>query len=249
MTPPREQTAVARPAPLDLSVVIPVYREADSLRTLLPSLEQALGGLGVAYEILIVDTIRPLDDAPAICAGRPGVRYLNRSGGDRYGDAIRTGIAATAGEWVVLMDGDGSHNPAFLAEMWPWRREHDLVIASRYVAGGKTENPAVLIFLSLLVNITFRLVLGLNCLDVSNSFRLYRGDQLRMLKLVCHHFDIVEEILVRLANAPVGCRIKEIPCVFERRKAGRTKRNLVTFAIGYGFTLVRLVNLTFRAQK
>jgi dolichol-phosphate mannosyltransferase len=45
------------------------------------------------------------------------------------------------------------------------------------------------------VNVVFRSVLGLKCADVSNSFRLYRGDELRGLQLECDNFDIVEEIL------------------------------------------------------
>ena len=85
---------------------------------------------------------------------------------------------------------------------------------------------AVLIFMSLMVNVVFRLALGLKCYDVSNSFRLYRGDDLRTLQLKCDNFDIVEEILVKLTVARPGYRIKEVPFVFEKRKAGKTKRNL-----------------------
>jgi dolichol-phosphate mannosyltransferase len=117
------------------------------------------------------------------------------------------------------------------------------VIASRYAPGGKTENPWLLIVMSHMVNVIFRLVLGLNCLDVSNSFRLYRGDDLRKLRLECRHFDIVEEILVKLSYSRHPYRIKEVPSTFEKRKAGKTKRQLLTFAIGYVGTLWRLLSL------
>jgi|GEM_PF-6391070 len=81
--------------------------------------------------------------------------------------------------------------------------------------------------------------------DVSNNLRLYRGTQVRQLQLKCNNFDLVEEILVRLIQAVPGSRIKKIPFVFERRKAGKSKRNLTVFALGYLFTLVALI---FRAQ-
>jgi dolichol-phosphate mannosyltransferase len=133
--------------------------------------------------------------------------------------------------------------------LWEQRLDADLVIASRYVAGGKTENPAVLILMSLMVNVVFRLVLGLKCYDVSNSFRLYRGDDFRALRLKCNHFDIVEEILVKLITPHPGYRVKEVAFLFEKRKAGKTKRNLFTFALGYGITLLRMMKLRREAQS
>ncbi|MDX6766674.1 MAG: glycosyltransferase [Candidatus Methylacidiphilales bacterium] len=233
---------------VDLTVILPAYEEAENLRSLLPSLREAVEALVPQYEILVVDAISPRDETPAICASE-GVRYVARQGGENYGHAIRTGIAASSGRHVVIMDADGSHNPVFLRSMWEKRDEADLVIASRYINGGKTENPAVLIFMSLIVNVVFRLVLRLNCLDVSNSLRLYRGDDLRSLELRCDHFDIVEEILVLLCCRTRGYRVCEVPVTFEVRKAGKTKRQLLAFAFSYVVVLCRLWALRRRTLR
>ncbi len=123
------------------------------------------------------------------------------------------------------------------------------MIASRYIAGGRTENPAVLILMSHVVNVVFRLALGLKCRDVSNSFRLYRGDDFRELRLECNHFDIVEEMLVKLTVLHPAYRVKEVAFCFEQRKGGQTKRNLFTFALGYGITLLRMVRLRRETQR
>jgi dolichol-phosphate mannosyltransferase len=227
--------------------VLPAYEEAANLDNLLPRLAQVASQFASHFEILVVDSPEPRDETPAICR-KHAVSYVPRRGGSLYGHAIRTALEEARGEWVIFMDADGSHNPGFLPELWRYRDSFDLVIASRYVPGGKTENPAVLIFLSQVVNVVFRLTLGLNCLDVSNSFRLYRGDDLRKLRLKCNHFDIVEEILVKLINLHPGYRIKEVPFVFEKRKAGKTKRNLFTFALGYFVTLLRLRKLRHEAR-
>jgi dolichol-phosphate mannosyltransferase len=235
------------PAPLELSIVLPAYEEADNLRLLLPALREAAQALTPSHEILVVDTAQPRDATPQVCA-EAGVTYLPRRGGDYYGHAVRTGIADSRGRCVVLMDADGSHAPAFIRELWLHRDSADLVIASRYMAGGRTENPAILIFLSLMVNIVFRLVLGLRCRDVSNSFRLYRGDDLRALTLACDNFDIVEEILVLLSFTHSGYRIREVPFTFEERKAGRTKRKLFAFALSYLAVLWRLYRLRRRVE-
>ncbi len=228
--------------------MLPAYEEAANLERLLPQLHAVARQLTANYELVVVDTQTPLDASPEVCRAQ-NTRYVARQGGNLYGHAIRTAQAEARGRHVVFMDADGSHNPDFLANLWRHREEADLVIASRYVAGGKTQNPALLIFMSLMVNYVFRFCLGLNCLDVSNSFRLYRGDDLRALRLKCNHFDIVEEILVKLVFSHRQYRIRELPFVFEQRKAGRTKRNLLLFAFGYVATLIHLLKLKHDARR
>jgi dolichol-phosphate mannosyltransferase len=234
-----------RPA---LSVVLPAYDEAESLGSLLPRLRQTLDSLGIDYEVVVVDAEGGTADTAEVCAAN-GARYARREGGPEYGAAIRTAQILTSGEYVVIMDADGSHAPEFVSTLWAARRDTDIVIASRYVRGGQTENPKILIFMSWVVNVGFRIVLGLDCHDVSNSFRLYRGADFRGLTLECKHFDIVEEILVKLCELHRGYRLTELPFTFERRKAGRTKRRLASFAVQYVWTLVRLRRLQTRARR
>ena len=228
--------------------MLPAYEEAANLDVLIPQLHAAARSLTRDYDIVVVDTQTPRDDSPGVCH-RYNARYVARQGGNLYGHAIRTGLMEARGKYVVFMDADGSHNPAFLPLLWQHRNEVDLVIASRYVSGGRTENPVVLIFMSHAVNYVFRFFLGLKCFDVSNSFRLYRGEDLRALRLKCNHFDIVEEILVKLVFSHSAYRLLEVPIVFEKRKAGRTKRNLLLFALGYAVTLLRLLKLKHEARR
>jgi len=232
----------------ELTIVLPSYQEGANLAELLPQLSRVAQILTDKFEILVVDTRTPLDDTPDVCRQNQAT-YLPRCGGDMYGDAVRTGIEASRGRYVALMDADGSHNPTFLPKLWEYRSEADLVIASRYVKGGHTENPAILVMMSLLVNVVFRRVLGLKCLDVSNSFRLYKGDDLRLLKLQCFHFDIVEEILVTLSVLRPSYRIHEVPFSFEQRKAGKTKRKLLAFVFSYLFVLWKLYRLKCKARS
>jgi dolichol-phosphate mannosyltransferase len=227
----------------DITIALPAYEEAANLADLLPKFNKVLEGLGITYEIIVADTETPHDSTPEVCR-QNNVIYLPRVGGGLYSHAVRTAIAASRGKWVVFMDADGSHSPGFVEQLWHAREGADLVIASRYMPGGSTENSAILVFLSLIVNLVFRVVLGLKCADVSNSFRLYKGDDLRGLELECENFDIVEEILVKLSFTH-----EEIPFVFEKRKEGKTKRNLFTFAISYVSTLMRLHRLKRMAMR
>jgi len=228
-----------------LSIIMAAYREAENLSILLPRLTTALRTLTPKYEVLVVDAVTPMDDTEAICAANQ-VRLLRRQPGNDYGDAIRTGVAASRGDFVLIMDADGSHNPEFIRELWGKRHQADVVIASRYVVGGHTDNPRLLVGMSRVLNQLFRFIVGFPVLDVSNSFRLYRAELLRGLRLTYRHFDILEEILAKLLwGNPDPARVVEIPYHFERRLAGESKRNLWVF--GYHFCLAALrLNATRR---
>lgn len=225
---------------MQLSIILPAYREAESLEALLPVLKMTARELTPDFEILVVDTEQPIDRTAEVCAAEGGIRHIHRRGGNNYGDAIRTGIAESRGAYVVCMDADGSHNPVFLPSLWAERDAYGVVIGSRYVRGGMTENPFILIAMSYAVNLTFRVAFQLKASDVTNSFRLYRGGPLRALHLDSNDFDIVEELLIKLVTGPARVTVKEVPVVFERRKAGESKRNLVEFAKSYLQTLIRL---------
>lgn len=223
---------------IEFSVVIPAYKESENLRILLPRLTKTLKELTSKFEVLVIDTMSPMDNTPAVCIDL-GVGYINRTGGNDYGDAIRTGISKANGEFILFMDADGSHPPEFIRELFPWRKEFDVVVASRYVAGGDTENPKILILMSRVLNMSYSLILNLKCKDVSNSFKLYRKSQIQNIDLHCRNFDIVEEILYKL-NKRQNIKIKEIPFIFKKRLYGESKRNLSLFILTYIFTLLKL---------
>jgi len=233
---------------VELSVIIPAYKEADSLRLLLPRLMEQLDKLDTSYEILIIDSRVPVDDTQLVCAANQ-VRHIRRSGGDMYGDAVRSGIRAAGGRHILFMDADGSHNPAQIRSLWASRTVADIVIGSRYVKGGETENPWILIFLSYVVNVTFRVAFGISCRDVTNSFRLYSAKYLQSIELECDNFDVIQEILIKLLNQNVGLRVLEVPITFERRKAGESKRNLIAFTLTYISTLMRLRSLKSKTKR
>lgn len=227
-----------------LTVMIPAYGEAENLRLLLPAIKKITDDLSVPYEIIVLDAESPVDDTQAVCAGYQ-VKWTPRTGGNRYGDAIRTGIRACTGDFVITMDADGSHNPQFIYKLWEKRLEADVVIASRYVPGGVTENPWLLVAMSRLLNITFKLFVGMPVYDISNSFRLYRGDLLRKIEPIYANFDVLEEILAKIVwgdftPAPV---IIEIPFRFEQRKHGKPKRILLVFAVQFVTALFKLRGL------
>ncbi len=233
---------------IDLTVVLPCINEDENLRILLPQINRSLKSLNLSYEVIVVDSHQKNPTTEKICIEN-SARYINREHNNDYGNAVRTAQKNAVGKWILFMDADGSHNPNQIELLLNQRHNYQLVIGSRYVFGGKTENPLILIILSYIVNVIFRFVIRINVKDVSISFRLYRGDDFRKLNLVCNNFDIIEEILSKLTVYYPNYKILEVPVTFEKRKFGKTKRKLFLFALSYCYTILRLIILRQRAKE
>jgi dolichol-phosphate mannosyltransferase len=225
---------------IDISINLPAYKESENLRILIPKIINNLVKLNLSFEINVVDTIYPLDSTLKIVNSYKKVNYFNREFSNSFGDAYRTAIKNSKGIYTIFMDADGSHSPNFLNKMISHIGKHDVIIASRYVKGGKTDNSAILTFMSRLLNLIYSSSLGINCKDVSNSFKLYKTSHLKSLNLYCNNFDIIEEILYKLSKNDKSLSIKEIPYYFRRRLHGQTKRKLFLFIVTFIITLFKL---------
>lgn len=228
---------------MNLTVLLPSYNEEENLKTLLPQIKENLEKAeNLEYEILVVDSVEKTDNTKEVCE-KNKVKYFKRENGDKYGDAIRTGIEKAQNDYLLIMDADGSHSPNELLKLIDNCENYDITIGSRYVKNGKTENNFILIFMSWMVNVAYRLCLKIKVKDISNSFRIYRTKDIKSIKLESDNFDIVEEILIKLSINNKDYKIREIPITFEKRKQGKSKRKLWKFILSYIATMRRLIKI------
>ncbi len=225
----------ARP---ELAVIIPAWNERENLELLLPALRETLGGLGVTAEIIVVDG--GSQDGTREAAESRGARVIPQQ--DRgYGGALEAGFAATPAPYIVTMDADLSHRPIFLEQFWKHREQAELLIASRYVPGGRADMGPFRRLLSHLLNRTYRRVLSLPIRDLSSGFRMYRRETLAGLTLRARDFDVLEEILIRVHAQ--GWRIREVPFHYTARGSGRSHARLLSFGWAFARTLARMWRL------
>lgn len=220
---------------LDLSVVIPSMDEALNLEQLLPSLRIALDGLGVAYEILVIDADSP--DATRQVVAEAGATYVCETARG-YGAAVLRGIREARGRYVITMDADQSHPARFIKDLWAARESGEIVVASRYVAGGRADQPASRLVLSRLLNLFFRVGLALDVRDLTSGFRLYHKHIFRHLDLGFSNFVVLVEILIQALRR--GYRMVEIPFHYQPRGEGRSHAQIVQFGLDYLRLFVRV---------
>ena len=229
------------PAPaIDLSVVIPALNEAENLKALLPLIHEVVSDLGIAAEIIVVDG-GSVDDTKSIVKALNG-RVVDQT--ERgYGGALLAGFAATRAPYVATMDADLSHPPIFLRDFWRERNNSDVLIASRYVSGGKADMAVGRRVLSTILNRTYGLLLGLKPKDLSSGFRMYDHKLIDRIDLRARDFDVLEEILVKIHIN--GGRIKEVPFHYRVRHSGQSHAKLVKFGWAYSRTLLRMCRLRY----
>lgn len=225
---------------MDLSIILPVVNERDNLLILIPRLKEEVARQHLDFEIIVVDGNST--DGTGEAAAEMGARVVKeqRRG---YAGAMETGFAEARGDYVLTLDADLSHDPAFFAKMWRARERGDIVIASRYTRGGAAYTAFGRRVLSQILNLFFRRMLSMPVRDVSGGFRLYRREAVEGLELESTNFEVQEEILAKAyAN---GFSVTEVPFTYFPRGSGRSHAKVLRFGIGLarsGFKLWKLRN-------
>jgi dolichol-phosphate mannosyltransferase len=208
-------------------VVIPTYNEADNVTMIVPRVRAAVP----MVDVLVAD-----DDSPdgtgalaeALAAADGQVHVLHRPGKEGLGAAYLAGFAwarERGYDAVVEMDADGSHAPEDLPALLAAARHADVVIGSRWAAGGRVVDwPLRRLLLSRCGNLYARLALGVPVSDATGGYRLYRTAALRAMNLesVCSQGYSFQVELSRLAHR-AGARIVEVPITFAERAHGTSK--------------------------
>ncbi len=234
-----------------ISVVLLAYQEAENLKILIPKIQEQLDLITrldkELYEVIVVDTAQPMDETPEICR-QLGCRYVNQEE-PHFGGAFRTGIKYASYDKFLILDSDGSHNPQYIGDIYQKfiSSAADVVIGSRYVKGGYTNDAKVSIVMSHILNTAFRLCLGIQAKDISTDYRIYHTADLKAVFLENKNYDVLQEVLVKISlNKPNRkLNIVEVPITFEKRMFGISKRKLIPFIIDYIKSLSKLTMMRF----
>ncbi len=205
-----------------LSVVVPVYDEAEALASRFEEVSDAVLGLQQPWEILFVDD-GSSDETPRILRELAGkaenVRVLTLRRNYGQTAALMAGIDHSAGEIVVAMDGDGQNDPADIpALLDPLARGYDVVSGWRRE---RKDQKWRRVIPSRLANRLISRLSGVPLHDYGCSLKAYRRQILRSFRLYgeMHRF-------VPIYASWEGARVTEIPVNHRPRRAGRSKYGL-----------------------
>jgi dolichol-phosphate mannosyltransferase len=210
-------------------VSLATYNERDNLEPL----AREIHAMAAGADVLVIDDNSPDGTgqvADRLAALEPWVKVIHRPGKLGLGTAILEAMRYALDhhyDLLVNMDADFSHHPRYLPGLIEGMAQHDVMIGSRYIAGGGAVGwPLSRRIMSRGVNAIVRLLLRIPASDTSGAYRCYRVAKLRetnLNNLLSRGYSFQQEVLYRCRKA--GCRIGETPIIFENRRAGASKVN------------------------
>ena len=232
-----------------ICIVLLVYQEAENLKWMLPQILENIKKTDEDFNILVVDSEKSKDNSNEVCR-QFQVRYVQQEY-PGFGGAYRTAIQCASGDSLLILDSDGQHSPQDIPKLVDTyaHGEYDIVIGSRYVKGGNTNENIVSIVMSRILNYIFRMCLGIKAYDISTNFRIYNLKQLKQCDLECINFDILQEILLKMKLNNPGLKIGEVPIALNHRAYGESKRRWLPFIMSYGVSLLKLTGLRIKYGK
>jgi dolichol-phosphate mannosyltransferase len=234
---------VTLPTRADLTMVVPTYNEHDRLGDLVGQLFDACDRHHIALELVIVDDNSP-DGTGALAdelAARYPIRVIHRAGKLGLGTAVVAGFGVATAAIVGVMDADFSHPPALVPRMLVafQAAQADVLVASRYIAGGSTNNwPLSRRVMSRAACLLARPLSPIR--DAASGFFLIHRDIARDVTIKAGGFKICLELIIR--GWPT--RLVELPYQFDDREAGESKMSRRE-AVGYLWQLRDLYRVRF----
>lgn len=241
-------------------IVLPTFNERDNLSRIVNRVLES----SPHADVLIIDDSSPdgtAEIARTLMQHSDRVLLIERPVKMGLGSAYIRGFKESLSNGyraVCTMDADNSHDPAVLPAMFEALENADLVIGSRYVAGGLTNQGVARRANSAIANFLARSVLELPVKDCTSGYRLYSTDVLRKLELTelrSRGYSMLVELLCEVVEK--GGRVSEVPIAFCDRSAGESKvgaheiweslRTIARLRRGkFGDTRTRLANELYR---
>jgi dolichol-phosphate mannosyltransferase len=229
MTADRSDPAVRAPAddPPELSIVVPVFKEGEAVDPVLRALTL---GVETPHEILVVydfdeDPTRPVVER--LHQELPSIRGLRNDLGRGVLNAMKAGIAAATGDYVLISMADGSDEATVVDRMVALARDGaDVVSASRYMPGGhQVGGPLLKRTLSRIAGLTLHWFGGVATHDPTNNFKLYSRRFLAATPIQSEAgFELALELTVKATLS--GRRVAEVPTTWRDRTEGQSNFKL-----------------------
>ena len=216
---------------MDLTIIVPLFNEAESLPELVRWIDRTLDGRGWEYEIIMVDdgstdgswnVVRELAEAD----GRiHGIRFRRNYGKSA---ALYHGFKAAKGNVVVTMDADLQDSPEEIPEMYRMVTEDGWDVVSGWKQH-RQDNKLTKNLPSKLYNATARWITGIHLHDMNCGLKAYRNEVVKNIEV----YGEMHRYIPYLAKNAGFERITEKPVHHQKRKYGKSKFGLERFVNGF----------------
>jgi len=208
---------------MNLSVIIPVYNEAATLKEII----HRVRATGLVYEIIVVDD-GSSDDSPVILdrlqnSGQPPLAILRHPTNKGKGAAMRTGLEAVTGDFVLVQDADLEYDPAdYPALLEPLTDPSVQVIYGSRNLQRNAKSSFAFYWGGRLLSWITNLLYGSKITDEATGYKVIKTDLLRGLDLETDGFEFCPEVTGKLLRQ--GVPIHEVPISYYPRSWNEGKK-------------------------
>jgi glycosyltransferase involved in cell wall biosynthesis len=222
---------------MKLSVIIPVYNEAESIKIILKRVQDQ----SLAHEIVVVDDgskdgtrdiLRELD-------GKGGVRVILHEQNKGKGAAVRTGMGAAQGDVLIIQDADLEYDPRDIPSLLQPIEEGvaDVVYGSRFLGRARRVtmfwHQVANQMLTFMTNLLYNTILT----DMETGYKVFRREVLNGMILRANSFDFEPEFTAKILKRKF--RIFEVPITFNPREYSEGKKIKLHDAFEAVWTLLK----------
>lgn len=222
---------------MNISVIIPVYNEVDSIREIVKRVKDTK----LAWEIVIVDdySMDGTRDVLKEMDGKGNVRVIMKEKNEGKGSAVRAGITAAKGDVLLIQDADLEYDPRDYSTLLKPLEEGiaDVVYGSRFLGGPRR----VVMFwhmvanhlLTFITNILYNTILS----DMETGYKVFRREVIKNMQLRANRFDFEPEFTAKVLKRKY--RIFEVPITFNPRDYSQGKKIKLKDAFEAVWTLLK----------
>jgi glycosyltransferase involved in cell wall biosynthesis len=219
--------------PVETSIIVPVYNEAENLKKLIGQIHSLR--LPDSEIIVVDDGSNDGSAAIAMAAGANVVRHPYNIGN---GAAVKSGMRAAKGRFIVMMDGDGQHKPEDIPKLLADADRYHMVVGAR-AKGSKLRMHRNLA--NMVYNLLASYVTRFKVQDLTSGFRVIRRrDALRFIDLLPNTFSYPTTLT--LACLRSGLTVQYVP-IQTLYRAGQSKISLVTDGIRFLLIITKIATL------
>lgn len=213
-----------------LSVIIPVYNEAQTIAEVISVLHHLPLINGIEKELIVIDDCSKDESRKVIMErmadlNNASIRFIRHETNKGKGGAIHTGIKEVSGDYVIIQDADLELVPAEINDLIKvvLDKKADVVYGSRFlnkkIKGGSWVSNRANAFLTFLSNLIF----GIKITDMETCYKLIPANVFKSLQLVEQRFGFEPEITAKLAKHK-DLKWAEVPITYNARNAEQGKK-------------------------
>lgn len=230
---------------MSLYTIVPTYNESENITKLLAKVAEVYKQNSIQGGVIVVDDGSPdgtgnlvKQAAVELSSKNFEISLIERSGKLGLGSAYIAGFKAALAnkaDYILEMDADFSHNPEYIPSFLLMLKDSDVVIGSRYIAGGGVANwPKSRILISRSGSIYSKLILGWGIADATGGFNAWSRKVLEKIDLDSVRSNgYAFQIELKYRALQKGFKLSELPIIFVDRELGTSKmsRKIVTEAL------------------